>query len=101
MVRSLAAMHAERIPDTMASRDADWSAIGFGFSRGLMRLDIQVENEAHLDEVDSIYKGEGVTRMMDTTGVERAMLFVGMDFDPIAPFPKTATMIWTAHQESR
>jgi hypothetical protein len=94
-------MHAERIPDTMASRHADWSAIGFEFSRGLMRLDIQVENEAHLDEVDSIYQAEGVTRMMDTTGVERAMHFDGMDFDPIAPFPKTATMIWTAHQESR
>ena len=94
-------MHAERIPETVADGDTDWSTLGFEFSRGLMRLDIQVEDEAHLDEVDRIYQGEGVTRMMDTTGVERAMLFVGMDFDPIAPFPKTATMIWTAHQESR
>jgi hypothetical protein len=89
------------ISDTMASPDNDWSTIGFEFSRGLMRLDIQVENEAHLDEVDSIYKGEGVTRMMDTTGVERRMRFVGLDFDLIAPFPKPATMIWTAHEESR
>ena len=39
--------------------------------------------------------------MMDTSGVERVLLFVGMDLDPIAPFPKTATMIWTAHQDSR
>ncbi len=85
----------------MASRDTDWSTIGFEFSRGLMRFDIQVESEAHLDEVDRIYKVDEVVRMMDTAGVERRMRFVGLDFDFLAPFPKTATMIWTAHQESR
>ncbi len=89
------------ISDTMASPDNDWSTIGFEFSSGLMRLDIWVESGAHLDEVALIYKANEIVRMMDTAGVERRMRFVGLDFDRIAPFPKPATMIWTAHEESR
>ena len=85
----------------MTDDDIDWSTVGFEFSRGLMRLEIRAESEAHLDEVNSIYKVEEVVHMIDTDGVERRMRFVGLDFDLIAPFPKPATMIWTAHEGSR
>ena len=78
----------------MTDDDIDWSTVGFEFSRGLMRLDIWVESGAHLDEVALIYNVNEVVHMMDTDGVERRMRFAGMDFDPIAPFPKPATMIW-------
>lgn len=59
-----------------------------------MRLGIRCESQAHLDEVNAIYSVEEFSRMMGTDGVERRMRFAGMEFDPVAPFPKPATMIW-------
>jgi hypothetical protein len=78
----------------MTDDDIDWSTVGFVFSHGQMRLGIRCESQAHLDEVNAIYSVEEFSRMMGTDGVERRMRFAGMEFDPVAPFPKPATMIW-------